>query len=98
MNYIHFNNFRLLPQALSTSANRIFFKNDHYRSRPSRDNLLIAAPNSNVFQKSTRYSVQLSICMLIYDLFISFSVRYRLISGLHSRSNGTYHGLETFVQ
>ena len=43
MNFIHFNNIRLLRPLF------VFcFKNDHVRLRPSHDNLQNAAPNSNV--------------------------------------------------
>ena len=52
------------------------FTNNHYRTRPSSDNLQIATPNSNVLQKSTRSSVYQSSIMLLYVLFISFPVRH----------------------
>ena len=68
-------------------------KNDHYRSKPSRDNLQVAAPNSNVSQKNTRSSVQQSIFMLRFVYFISCKT-YGLLpiwwAPLHWRSNGTY--------
>ena len=76
MNNNHFNNFRLLHPPLSTSATRILFSNDHYRQRPSRDNLQIDAPNSNVSHKSTSSNVLHSIFILLYALLISFPVRH----------------------
>ena len=77
MNYIHFNIFRLLPPALSTSATRNFFlKNVHYRRRSFRVNLQNAAPNSNYHKKSTHSRVQQSMFMLLYALLISFPVRH----------------------
>ena len=77
-----------------------YLKYDHYWSRPSRKLLLQI---QMYLKKSTRYSVQLSICMLLYALFILFPVRqtaYFLVwcAPLHWRSKGTHHGLETFVQ
>ena len=54
----------------------IYFKNDQYRLRPSRDKLENAAPNSNVSQKSTNSRVQQSMFMSQYALFISFPVRH----------------------
>ena len=49
---------------------------------PSNDDRQIAALNSNVSQNNTRSSVQQSIFMLLYDLFISFPVRYTEKPGL----------------
>ena len=48
--------------------------NDHYRGRPSRDDLGNAAPNSNASQKSTNSRVQQSMFMspvrhTVYFLF-----------------------------
>ena len=60
--------------------------NDHYRGRPSRDNLENAAPNSNVSQKCTNSRVQQSMFMSLYAVFISFPVRHTvnfLFDGRH---------------
>ena len=60
--------------------------NDHYRGRPSRDNLENAAPNSNISQKSTKSCVQQSMFMALYAFFISFPVKhtvYVLFDGRH---------------
>ena len=107
MNNIHFNNFRLLPPALSTSATRILFlKNDHYRSRPSRNNRQISAPNSNVSEKKTRPTVNVYVthaffCTTRFVYFISCKAYgYFLVywAPLHWRSNGTHHELRILVR
>ena len=71
----------ILTFQTSTSSIRLplpvsFWKKYNYGSKPSRDNLQIAAPNSNASQKSSMSRIQQTMFMLLYALFVSFPLRH----------------------
>ena len=83
MNYIHFNNFRFLPPALSISTTLFCFK----MTAIEQGLLAIICKLLLLFQM---------YCKKVQCLADNFHVTIRFV--LHLQSNGTLRGLETFVQ
>ena len=92
MNYIEFNISDGCLQHYELPPTVFCFENYHYRSRPSRDNLQVAAPNSN---ESKKIQGQVSSSQFSWKTYKYFPDWWAL---LHWRSNGTYHCLENFVE